>query len=94
VCWKCAFLTPRRGRVGAHAPTLWMCRDTMDVQDTSHALLRLAGGAVGVTSNSWVPRIRRGDTMVMQMDGSLGSAVASHFCCFTHAVVNTPEAFQ
>jgi predicted dehydrogenase len=66
---------------------------TVDVEDTSHALLQLAGGAVGVITNSWATRIRRDDTMVVQIDGTLGSAVAGRFRCFTQAAVNTPEAF-
>ena len=32
-------------------------------------------------------------TMVVQMDGTLGSAVAGRFRCFTQPAVNTPEAF-
>ena len=66
---------------------------TVDAEDTSHALLRLAGGAVGVITNSWATRIRRDDTMVVQIDGTLGSAVAGRFRCFTQAAVNTPEVF-
>ncbi len=65
----------------------------VDVEDTSHALLQLAGGAVGVITNSWATRIRRDDTMVVQIDGTLGSAVAGRLRCFTQAAVNTPEAF-
>jgi predicted dehydrogenase len=65
----------------------------VDVEDTSHALLQLAGGVVGVITNSWATRIRRDDTMVVQIDGTLGSAVAGRFRCFTQAAVNTPEAF-
>jgi predicted dehydrogenase len=66
---------------------------TVDVEDTSHALLQLGGGAVGVITNSWATRIRRDDTMVVQIDGTLGSAVAGRNRCFTQAAVNTPEAF-
>jgi predicted dehydrogenase len=66
---------------------------TVDVEDTSHALLRLEGGAVGVITNSWATRIRRDDTMVVQIDGTLGSAFAGRTRCFTQAAVNTPEAF-
>ncbi len=65
----------------------------VDVEDTSHALLRLEGGAVGVITNSWATRVRREDTMVVQIDGTLGSAVAGRQRCFTQAAVNTPEAF-
>jgi predicted dehydrogenase len=66
---------------------------TVDAEDTSHALLQLAGGAVGVLTNSWATRIRRDDTMVVQIDGTLGSAVAGRFRCFTQAAANTPEMF-
>jgi predicted dehydrogenase len=66
---------------------------TVDVEDTSHALLQLAGGAVGVIANSWATRLRRDDTMVVQIDGTLGSAVAGRTHCFTQAAVNTPEVF-
>jgi predicted dehydrogenase len=66
---------------------------TVDAEDTSHALLQLSGGAIGVIANSWATRIRRDDTMVVQIDGTLGSAVAGRFRCFTQAGVNTPEAF-
>jgi predicted dehydrogenase len=65
----------------------------VDVEDTSHALLRLEGGAVGVITNSWATRVRRDDTMVVQIDGTNGSAVAGRTRCFTQAAVNTPEAF-
>jgi predicted dehydrogenase len=65
----------------------------VDAEDTSHALLQLAGGAVGVITNSWATRIRQEDTMVVHIDGTIGSAVAGRFRCFTQAAVNTPEAF-
>jgi predicted dehydrogenase len=65
----------------------------VDVEDTSHALLRLEGGAVGVITNSWATRIRRDDTMVVQIDGTHGSAVAGRFRCYTQPAVNTPDAF-
>jgi predicted dehydrogenase len=66
---------------------------TVDVEDTSHALLQLDGGAVGVVTSSWATRVRRDDTMVVQIDGTLGSAVAGRDRCFTQGAVNTPEAF-
>ena len=68
-------------------------RYSVDVEDTCHALLKLAGGAVGVITNSWATRVRRDDTMVVQIDGSAGSAVAGRMRCFTQSAVNTPEAF-
>ncbi len=68
-------------------------RYKVDVEDTSHALLQLHGGGVGVITNSWATRVRREDTMVVQIDGTLGSAVAGRHKCFTQSAVNTPEAF-
>jgi predicted dehydrogenase len=65
----------------------------VDVEDTSHALLKLEGGGVGVITNSWATRVRRDDTMVVQIDGTAGSAVAGRMRCFTQSAVNTPEAF-
>src|SRR5262245_49289706 len=65
----------------------------VDVEDTAHALLKLEGGAVGVITNSWATRVRRDDTMVVQIDGTGGSAVAGRMRCFTQCAVNTPEAF-
>jgi predicted dehydrogenase len=68
-------------------------RYTVDVEDTSHALLRLEGGAIGVITSSWATRIKRDDTMMVQIDGTDGSAVAGRFRCFTQGAVNTPDAF-
>ena len=65
----------------------------VDVEDTSYALLKLEGGAVGVITNSWATRVRRDDTMVVQIDGTAGSAVAGRMRCFTQSAANTPEAF-
>jgi predicted dehydrogenase len=65
----------------------------VDVEDTSYALLKLEGGAIGVITNSWATRVRRDDTMVVQIDGTAGSAVAGRMRCFTQSAVNTPEAF-
>ncbi|HTB43497.1 MAG TPA: Gfo/Idh/MocA family oxidoreductase [Acetobacteraceae bacterium] len=68
-------------------------RYKVDVEDTVHALLRLEGGAVGIINNSWATRLKRDDTMMVQIDGTLGSAVAGRFRCFTQGAVNTPDAF-
>ena len=65
----------------------------VDAEDTNYALLRMQGGAVGVITNSWATRPRRDDTMVVQIDGTQGSAVAGRFRCFTQSAAATPEAF-
>jgi predicted dehydrogenase len=68
-------------------------RYKVDVEDMNYALLKTQSGAIGVITNSWATRPRRDDTMVVQIDGILGSAVAGRFHCFTQSAVNTPEAF-
>ena len=65
----------------------------VDVDDTVHALLRLEGGIMATVTNSWATRVRRDDTMAVQIDGTAGSAVAGRNHCFTQAAANTPEAF-
>jgi predicted dehydrogenase len=68
-------------------------RYKVDVEDTNFALVRLQNGAVGVITNSWATRPRRDDTMVVQIDGTEGSAVAGRFRCHAQSAVATPEAF-
>ena len=68
-------------------------RYAVDAEDTNYALLKMQGGAVGVITNSWATRPRRDDTMVVQIDGTMGSAVAGRFRCFTQSAADTPEAF-
>jgi predicted dehydrogenase len=65
----------------------------VDAEDTNYALLKLANGAVGMITNSWATRPRRDDTMVVQIDGTEGSAAAGRFRCFTQSAAATPEAF-
>jgi predicted dehydrogenase len=68
-------------------------RYKVDAEDTVYAMLRTKDGAVGQITNSWATRPRRDDTMMVHIDGTLGSASAGRFRCFTQAAVNTPEAF-
>jgi predicted dehydrogenase len=68
-------------------------RYTVDAEDTNYALLKMQGGAIGMINNSWAARPRRDDTMVVQIDGTLGSAVAGRFKCYTQSAAETPEAF-
>jgi predicted dehydrogenase len=85
----CALMTtaiPQRVDEGGHSYKV-------DAEDTNYALLRMQGGAVGVITNSWATRPRRDDTMVVQIDGTQGSAVAGRFRCFTQSAAATPEAF-
>jgi predicted dehydrogenase len=68
-------------------------RYKVDAEDTNYALLKLQSGAIGMITNSWATRPRRDDTMVVQIDGTNGSAVAGRFRCFTQSAAETPEAF-
>ena len=68
-------------------------RYPVDAEDTNYALIRLKNGAIGTICNSWAARPRRDDTMVVQVDGTLGSAVAGRFRCYTQSAAETPEAF-
>jgi predicted dehydrogenase len=68
-------------------------RYKVDAEDTVYAMLRTKDGAIGQITNSWATRPRRADTMMVHIDGTLGSASAGRFQCFTQAGVNTPEAF-
>ena len=65
----------------------------VDVEDTVLAIMQLEGGAVATVVNSWATRVRREDTMVVQIDGTGGSAVAGRRRCLTQSAFHTPEAF-
>ena len=86
VCALMSTAIPERVDEGGH-------RYAVDAEDTNYALLKMQGGAVGVITNSWATRPRRDDTMVVQIDGTKGSAVAGRFRCFTQSAAETPEAF-
>ena len=64
-------------------------RYKVDAEDTVYALLKTRDGAVGQITNSWATRPRRDDTMVVQIDGTNGSAVAGRFRCFTQSAADT-----
>ncbi|MBI3512601.1 MAG: Gfo/Idh/MocA family oxidoreductase [Proteobacteria bacterium] len=68
-------------------------RYDVDVEDTVHALLTLEGGGMATVSNSWATRVRRDDTMCVQIDGTGGSAVAGRNRCFVQEAAKTPETF-
>jgi predicted dehydrogenase len=68
-------------------------RYDVDVEDTVHVLLRLEGGAMANINNSWATRVRRDDTMCVQIDGTGGSAVAGRHTCLIQPAAKTPEGF-
>jgi predicted dehydrogenase len=68
-------------------------RYEVDVDDTVYALLTLEGGVMASITNSWAMRVHRDDTMSVEIDGTLGSAVAGRNRCFVQSAAATPEAF-
>jgi predicted dehydrogenase len=63
----------------------------VDVEDAAFAHVELEGGAIASVNSSWCTRIRRDDIIVIQLDGTRGSAVATAHDCWTQPDVNTPS---
>jgi predicted dehydrogenase len=63
----------------------------VDVEDAAFAQLELEGGVIVSVNSSWCTRVRRDDIIVVQVDGTRGSAFATAQDCFTQADVNTPK---
>ena len=64
---------------------------TADADDSAHALLQCENGIIVQIAFSWCTRVRRDDLVTIQIDGTLGSAVAGLSKCYTQARVNTPR---
>jgi predicted dehydrogenase len=62
-----------------------------DADDVCFATLELAGGMIAQINCSWGTRVRRDDLLTLQVDGTLGSAVAGLQTCRTQSRVNTPR---
>jgi len=65
-------------------------RYQVDVDDTSLTLVELANGAVGTIVCSWATRVRRDDLMILQIDGTGGSALAGLHRCWVQSKAETP----
>jgi predicted dehydrogenase len=77
-----------------HIPERWdeqgkKYRATAD--DASYATLELAGGVIAQFNSSWTVRVRRDDLLTLQVDGTLGSAVAGLQKCFIQPRGATPK---
>ncbi len=59
--------------------------------DTGAVICELESGALAQIDLSWCTRVRRDDLMVMQVDGSNGSAVTGIFNCLTQDAARTPS---
>ena len=59
--------------------------------DAAYATLQLEGGVIAHFNSSWCVRVRRDDLLMLQVDGTHGSAVAGLRRCVTQSRVNTPK---
>ena len=64
---------------------------TCTADDAAYAIMTLAGGIVAQFNSSWVTRVRRDDLLMIQVDGTKGSAVAGLRDCWTQPYGNTPK---
>jgi predicted dehydrogenase len=58
--------------------------------DTATVVCELTSGALAQVNLSWTTRVRRDDLMVLQVDGTGGSAVAGIFDCLSQHRSQTP----
>src|SRR6266404_5548862 len=63
----------------------------VDVEDHAFAIFELAGGVLAQIGSSWANRVKRDDLLQIQVDGTLGSAVAGLHRCFVQPSVATPK---
>src|SRR6266446_5665528 len=66
-------------------------RYEVDVEDHAFAIFELEGGALAQIGSSWANRVKRDDLLQIQVDGTLGSAVAGLHRCFVQPSVATPR---
>jgi predicted dehydrogenase len=59
--------------------------------DAAYATFELAGGIVAHFNSSWCVRVRRDDLLTLQVDGTLGSAVAGLRHCWIQPCGATPR---
>jgi len=59
--------------------------------DSAYATFQLEGGVIAQFNSSWCVRVRRDDLLTMQVDGTLGSAVAGLRNCFMQPYAGTPR---
>ena len=77
-----------------HIPTRWDEAGkpyTCTADDAAYATFQLADGAVAQFTSSWATRVRRDDLLTIQVDGTLGSAVAGLRECWIQPGQATPR---
>jgi len=60
-------------------------------EDAAYALFELKGGIIAQFNSSWVSRVRRDDLLVIQVDGTKGSAVAGLRDVYIQDYDSTPK---
>jgi predicted dehydrogenase len=63
----------------------------VDVEDEVFATLEFESGALAQVTTSWATRVKRDDLIQIQIDGTLGSAVAGGHRCFVQSLAATPK---
>jgi len=82
-CRHTTALPERRDEQGRRYP--------VDVEDHAFAIFELEGGVLAQIASSWTSRVKRDDLLQIQVDGTLGSAVAGLHRCFVQPLVATPK---
>jgi predicted dehydrogenase len=59
--------------------------------DSAYATFELEGGVIAHFNSSWTVRVRRDDLLTIQVDGTLGSAVAGLRECWCQSAGQTPR---
>ena len=63
----------------------------VDVEDEVFATFEFESGALAQVTSSWATRVKRDDLIQIQIDGTLGSAVAGGHKCFVQSLAATPK---
>jgi predicted dehydrogenase len=64
----------------------------VDVEDEVFATFEFESGAFAQVTTSWATRVKRDDLIQIQIDGTLGSALAGGHRCFVQPLAATPKA--
>ena len=67
-------------------------RYTVTADDAAYATFQLDGGIIAQFNSSWCVRPYRDELLTIQVDGTLGSAIAGLHSCKVQSRINTPKA--